>query len=1488
MRKPVAALQAFVVVAAMAVATSATAQAAPGPPAPDTPVAHELLRNGGFENATTSWTLSAAAKREGGRTGSGLTVTSATGTAWEGATSASFGIDARRISSVKVSGSVRLDGVVQGATADNAAKISIAFVDATGKRTWKGVNLTGTQDWTDRADVHTVPAGTVSAFLSVALDRAKGTVRFDDLKVRAESWVNLVNNPGFELTTPSTQECPAPAWCTPYQSATYKVDTSTAFQGTRSLRIDASPTQKIGGFVTVPLDQRTWPVVHVSAKVKLDRVETADYTDFPGGLRISVGFLYTDATGASVYAASGLLNGVLTGSLDWTAVSGTFRVPPLMTKLQIIPAIQNATGTAWVDDVRVTPESPWIAPDSQTKSAAAGAAAKFLTTVTNRRATADSFQLALDGPGSVAASTAVLQPGESAIVPVSVPAGSSAVLTATPAGDATLVQQATFRADQATSPGGAPRVYSTPAQLDALKQRIAGQDWARKAFDSVVRAEADAWLTRPLDQPVNHGGWSGNFKCPGTNTSLEFDYGSPKLHRCPIDGKTYTGELLDAAWVEIWHNNAAQAAADLGLAFRVTGDQRYAAKARDILVYYAERFLSVPMNQLYGRVHYQSLDEAVAAIGLIDGYDLIREGLPESDRVDISLNLLKPLAELVRAYPTVTSNFQAWTVAAVHGVGSAIGDEGLRRWALDDPEEGAEFLLDKARLSDGWWWEGAASYHVYALQALTSLAISARNLGERDYPTDERFRSMHTVLLPYLHPDLTIPAAGDGGTWGRRFGPSFAAMAEWAYAEYGARDFATGLSYAYTNLGRPRSDRWALRFGVDTLPSLSGPRQPSATFGGLGETVLRSSDAPNLVPNPGFEDASLADAGQPAFWRLDGGKWADRRLTGAASQTFPLDGTRLAHLTLQAMAKGRGSVEAVFLNDRWEVGRASLPIDGPSWSARETGFDVPPLARAVKLSVRGDVTVDDIDLFADDLLGSGGFEDSARGWTKQGAAELSPVAYRGASSAKVTGGLNRNAWTTDVPVTGGNVSSVKLDARTFSPLVPLREGGGAVIELSFVTPAGVSAPVRTRFHDLLGWRSRIVSADVPKDAIAARISLVVENAAGVALFDDVRLGFSGAVDPFQANALRLDHGVAGGTHGHADKLHLDVVGGGGLQSTDLGQIYGADNADLTNNWYRESVSHNTVVVDGVSQDRTIRGALEYFGTTPRFKVVDAKADKPYAAKPDVSLRRAELMTDEYAVDVFDARGSSAHRFDQSWHGVGDLAVSGPAMTPPSCGTCVLDPNDKDFGYDELRSVAEGTASDGAWQAEWKTPQAVLSLRALEPVSTQVLRTTGPGLATDGKQIPFVLARRDGTSTRFTTVLETRSAAAPSAVVSAQRLRDGHVRVVLAGNRRDDVLFDGGYALVRWAGEKPVSIDLLNRSSVEVDGRTWLSASRKLENASAVFDGSTLRLSAGRTADRGQVTITVHAPGIRTVELNNQPVSSVTRHGDLLEVTFTVG
>ncbi|WP_198654734.1 heparinase II/III domain-containing protein [Nocardia aurea] len=1315
---------------------SAAGSAAPSAAASaDTPGAIQLLRNGGFESGTTapaSWTPSGDAGWSDETADSGtrsLKVASQTGASWAGSTAAASGLDARQIASVKLSGAVRLESVEQGATADNTAKVSLAFVDATGKRTWKGVNLTGTRDWTRLDQVYPVPAGTVSAFVSVALDRARGTAWFDSLSLTPETWVNLVPNPSLELATPSTETCPAPAWCTPWQSSPYEIDAGVAAHGGRSMRITGSATKKIGGFVTVPLNAAQWPVAHVSAKVKLDKITLASYADYPAAARVALSFSYINAENTTVYTGSGVLGGILTGTTDWTTVSGTFRLPPLTTRLQIIPFVQTSTGTMWVDDVRVTPESPWISPGTLTRRATAGATSTHLVTVTNRRTVADSLKLSLDD-STLAPFTATvtppvtpeLKPGESATVAVTttVPDGQAVdtertvVLTATPSGDAALAQPAALTTRVAAVSGGPkePHVYNTPAQLKALRERIAGQPWARSAFATVVKAEADAWLGRPLDKTVHHGGWSGNFKCPGTNTMLEFDYATPTSHRCPLDGKSYSGEPYDSAWTEIWHNNAAQGASDLALTYRLVpesdpGREKYAAKARDILVHYADRFMSVPLNGLYGRVHYQSLDEAVAAIGLIDAYDLVRETLSAADRVNIEGNLLRPLAEMLISTPMSIGNFQAWTVAAVYGVGAAIDDAALRRYALHDPAGGAEFLLDKAVVGAGWWWEGSASYHLYAMQALTHLAIAARNLPDgmsegKDYTDDSRFRSMHFALLPYLYPDMTVPVAGDGGTWGRRFGPNLTMFAEWAYAEYRDPDFAAGLGLAYHNMGLPRQDRWALRYGADSVPRGTGARPDSVTFRGLGETVLRGGGPANLAPNGGFEEAALSGGDGPSFWTLDGAAWAGEAFSGeralsvegtrerrrGASQKIAFDGRRHRRLRLSAMVRtagletsyaGGGRVVATFLDGAGrDVGGDAIKLSGTSaWSARELSLDVPPAARAVRLGIevdgaRGTLQADDLDLWVDDLVGNGGFESGTLKWRQEGRAVLSPLAYRGSAAAMVPGSpTGRNSWTTDVPLTGGNIGSVRLAAMTRAvALLPVGGGSGRV-ELSFVRADGTTTtPRAATFRGAAGWTPQSVDADVPKDAVAARIGLAVVKAAGVAFFDDVSLRFGSAVDPFQANAVRLDHGIPGGVHGHADKLHLDVVGGGGLQSTDLGQVYGASNRDLTENWYRESVSHNTVVVDGRSQDRDAHGKLAFFGTTPRLRVVDAVAEKPYAsvsAMADVSLRRAELMTDEYTLDVADAQGSSAHRYDQSWHGMGALEVRRPQMGTPPAG-----------------------------------------------------------------------------------------------------------------------------------------------------------------------------------------------------------------------------
>ena len=65
------------------------------------------------------------------------------------------------------------------------------------------------------------------------------------------------------------------------------------------------------------------------------------------------------------------------------------------------------------------------------------------------------------------------------------------------------------------------------------------------------------------------------------------------------------------------------------------------------------------------------------------------------------------------------------------------------------------------------------------------------------------------------------------------------------------------------------------------------------------------------------------------------------------------------------------------------------------------------------------------------------------------------------------------------------------------------------------------------------------------------------------------------------SCVLLKYGPHGGGHGHPDKLSISFYARGFPVATDLGTPgYGVD---LNETWYRQTLSHNTVMIDGSSQ-----------------------------------------------------------------------------------------------------------------------------------------------------------------------------------------------------------------------------------------------------------------------------------------------------------------
>jgi hypothetical protein len=133
-----------------------------------------------------------------------------------------------------------------------------------------------------------------------------------------------------------------------------------------------------------------------------------------------------------------------------------------------------------------------------------------------------------------------------------------------------------------------------------------------------------------------------------------------------------------------------------GILFQITHDDRYWKRGRDILLAYADRYLSYPLHTTRGepkigggRLSPQTLDESVWLIPTAQGADLFWEKLSDTDRQTIADKLFLPAArDVILPHHLSIHNIQCWKNSAVGLTGLLLGDASLIQAAIDDPDRG--------------------------------------------------------------------------------------------------------------------------------------------------------------------------------------------------------------------------------------------------------------------------------------------------------------------------------------------------------------------------------------------------------------------------------------------------------------------------------------------------------------------------------------------------------------------------------------------------------------------------------------------------------------------------------------------------------------------------------------------------------------------------------------------------------------------------------
>lgn len=173
---------------------------------------------------------------------------------------------------------------------------------------------------------------------------------------------------------------------------------------------------------------------------------------------------------------------------------------------------------------------------------------------------------------------------------------------------------------------------------------------------------------------------------------------------------------------------------DCGIAWQMTGEERYARYVIDMLLEYARLyptlgFHPVELSGTPGRLFWQTLNESVWLVHTAIAYDCVYDCLSDAERKTVEENLFRPVADFIMngmngntANNKVFNkmhNHGTWAAAAVGMIGMAMGDDDLVEQALYGSDKSGKrggFIrqLDYLFSPDGYFTEGAY-YQRYAI-----------------------------------------------------------------------------------------------------------------------------------------------------------------------------------------------------------------------------------------------------------------------------------------------------------------------------------------------------------------------------------------------------------------------------------------------------------------------------------------------------------------------------------------------------------------------------------------------------------------------------------------------------------------------------------------------------------------------------------------------------------------------------------------------------
>ncbi|MGE4489319.1 MAG: alginate lyase family protein [Kiritimatiellales bacterium] len=282
------------------------------------------------------------------------------------------------------------------------------------------------------------------------------------------------------------------------------------------------------------------------------------------------------------------------------------------------------------------------------------------------------------------------------------------------------------------------------------------------------------------------------------------------------------------------------AAQDAAYAWMLTGDDQFAQKSKQILLYInSYRFQCSNINS--------GLDYAAAVFPAMKAYDLLYERFTPEEQAEMKVFFYTAVEEvkksndqwiLTQPAGVTFSNHEGWHNVCFAMVGFFYSDQELIDRAITG-EKGFNAMLQYGFQDDSLWSEASLHYHFVQLSTMLFVADMAYHYGYQPNLYEHRIAGrsltdLYASIIDVSFPDTLLPPVGDG--YGRfRFLKNYGVY-ELLYTRTGNLEFAFLL-----NQNPVRSDD-ALWWGLSDIPKTDAPAMFSKLWLQHGYAVLRTQE----------------------------------------------------------------------------------------------------------------------------------------------------------------------------------------------------------------------------------------------------------------------------------------------------------------------------------------------------------------------------------------------------------------------------------------------------------------------------------------------------------------------------------------------------------------------------------------------------------------------------------------------------------------------